>query len=101
MEAAGGAFSLGQTSGLSQCCNCKRSRCIKLYCECYASGNFCNGCKCVSCLNLKIHEDSRNKAIKSVLEKNPSAFQPKISEKMSEGGTENSDNQYIHYKVLQ
>lgn len=24
-------------------CNCKNSRCLKLYCECFASGRYCDG----------------------------------------------------------
>ena len=32
-------------------CNCQRSRCIKLYCECYANGVHCKDCNCVDCLN--------------------------------------------------
>lgn len=27
-------------------CNCKNSRCLKLYCECFASGNYCDNCNC-------------------------------------------------------
>lgn len=32
-------------------CNCQKSRCIKLYCECYANGVYCQGCNCTDCLN--------------------------------------------------
>ena len=33
-------------------CNCKQSKCIKLYCECFNSNVFCDsGCNCVDCLN--------------------------------------------------
>ena len=32
-------------------CNCKKSKCLKLYCECYAAGVFCRDCNCVDCLN--------------------------------------------------
>ena len=32
-------------------CNCQKSRCIKLYCECYANGVYCDGCNCLDCLN--------------------------------------------------
>lgn len=33
-------------------CNCKRSRCLKLYCECFAAGVFCKQCNCCHCLNV-------------------------------------------------
>lgn len=32
-------------------CKCKKSRCLKLYCECFAAKEFCTGCQCVNCLN--------------------------------------------------
>lgn len=64
---------------MKRCCNCEKSRCIKLYCECYANGVYCDGCNCVDCLNTPNHEDSRKMAIQTTLEKNPGAFQPKIS----------------------
>jgi len=63
-----------------RCCNCKQSRCIKLYCECFAAGVYCNQtCNCVDCWNNPQYENHRKAAIKSTLEKNPNAFQPKIS----------------------
>lgn len=33
-------------------CNCRRSRCLKLYCECFAAGVFCRHCNCSDCLNV-------------------------------------------------
>lgn len=32
-------------------CNCKKSRCLKLYCECFAAELFCDGCNCTDCQN--------------------------------------------------
>jgi hypothetical protein len=39
-------------------CNCKRSSCLKLYCECFTSGICCSeSCCCLDCHNLeKIHK---------------------------------------------
>jgi Tesmin/TSO1-like CXC domain, cysteine-rich domain len=36
-------------------CNCKKSRCLKLYCECFAAELFCDGCNCVDCQNTETH----------------------------------------------
>jgi len=60
-------------------CNCKNSRCLKLYCECFASGHYCDGCNCTSCCNNPQHEASRQEAVEATLERNPLAFRPKIA----------------------
>jgi len=52
--------------------------CLKLYCDCFASGEFCLDCNCRDCHNNLEHESERSRAIKSSLERNPSAFKPKI-----------------------
>ncbi|KAI9981775.1 hypothetical protein PInf_009545 [Phytophthora infestans] len=60
-------------------CNCKKSKCLKLYCECFASGGYCDeSCNCLDCANTTAAEDVRQQAIASRLEKNPNAFKPKI-----------------------
>ncbi|CAN0900124.1 Protein tesmin/TSO1-like CXC 5 [Linum grandiflorum] len=60
-------------------CNCKHSQCLKLYCECFASGTYCDGCNCTGCFNNAENESSRREAIKVTLERNPNAFRPKIA----------------------
>ncbi|KAL5698465.1 hypothetical protein ACHQM5_029497 [Ranunculus cassubicifolius] len=60
-------------------CNCKHSRCLKLYCECFASGVYCDGCNCVNCYNNVENEASRHEAVELTLERNPNAFRPKIA----------------------
>ena len=32
-------------------CKCKRSKCLKNYCECFSNGKYCDNCKCNNCLN--------------------------------------------------
>ncbi|TMW67930.1 hypothetical protein Poli38472_007602 [Pythium oligandrum] len=60
-------------------CNCKKSKCLKLYCECFASGGYCDeSCNCVDCANTPANETVRQQAIAARLEKNPNAFKPKI-----------------------
>lgn len=60
-------------------CNCKNSRCLKLYCECFAAGIYCDGCNCVNCFNNVEHEALRKEAVEATLERNPHAFRPKIA----------------------
>uniref|UniRef100_A0A8D8SV38 Protein lin-54 homolog n=1 Tax=Cacopsylla melanoneura TaxID=428564 RepID=A0A8D8SV38_9HEMI len=59
-------------------CNCTKSMCLKLYCDCFANGEFCYQCNCNSCFNNIEHEDDRHHAIRQCLERNPNAFRPKI-----------------------
>lgn len=65
-------------SGENKTCNCRNSKCLKLYCECFASGRYCSGCNCANCMNNTAHEAARSKAIEAILERNPNAFRPKI-----------------------
>ena len=59
-------------------CNCPRSRCIKLYCECFQAGRYCSSdCCCKKCLNLKSESGpvgKRTFAIQNILSRNPFAF---------------------------
>ncbi|XP_062403761.1 spexin prohormone 2 isoform X2 [Sardina pilchardus] len=59
-------------------CNCTKSQCLKLYCDCFANGEVCSNCNCINCCNNTEHEPERYKAIKICLERNPEAFRPKI-----------------------
>lgn len=57
-------------------CNCTKSQCLKFYCDCFAAGEFCNGCNCKDCLN-EHDSDERDKAVKLCMERNPFAFRSK------------------------
>jgi hypothetical protein len=59
-------------------CKCTRSKCLKLYCDCFATSRYCDGCKCVGCYNRPTHEKERNEAIEAALAKNSKAFMDKI-----------------------
>ncbi|XP_037083848.1 LOW QUALITY PROTEIN: protein lin-54 homolog [Pollicipes pollicipes] len=65
-------------------CNCTKSQCLKLYCDCFASGEFCNNCNCTNCYNSLDHEEERQRAIRSCLDRNPYAFKPKIGKSDNE-----------------
>lgn len=61
-------------------CNCKKSRCLKLYCECFANEKVCvKNCNCFDCKNNIQNQDIRKKAMNSILIKNPHAFSSKVS----------------------
>ena len=120
-DAATLGISFGQLGGTfvskKKQCNCKNSKCLKLYCECFAARVYCENCNCVGCCNTKarnflhtlLHHfqlafstsslDSSQtshlfvlvliyshqatdamvqKAVTATLERNPTAFRPKI-----------------------
>lgn len=66
-------------------CTCKKSKCLKLYCQCFASSKLCSteplsGCRCLNCHNTPNNEADRQHARRVILERNPSAFQTKFRE---------------------
>ena len=89
-------------------CNCRKSKCLKLYCECFAAGVLCNNCNCNDCLNTmsvtthstahylpaphlmtclcRDHAEERQKAINDILQRDSLAFRPKISKRSSFDG---------------
>eukprot|EP00934_Nitzschia_sp_Nitz4_P002293 Nitzschia sp. Nitz4//scaffold291_size36643//13547//16546//NITZ4_007763-RA/size36643-augustus-gene-0.0-mRNA-1//1//CDS//3329546127//2293//frame0 len=67
-------------------CNCKKSKCLKLYCECFAAELFCKDCNCVDCGNTPDAGAIRDKAIKDVRAKNSNAFKPRFSVKNAPQG---------------
>ncbi|XP_040985882.1 protein tesmin/TSO1-like CXC 3 isoform X1 [Juglans microcarpa x Juglans regia] len=75
-------------------CNCKKSKCLKLYCECFAAGVYCiEPCSCQECFNKPIHEDTVLATRKQIESRNPLAFAPKVirsSESVTEIGDESS-----------
>ncbi|CAH8619384.1 unnamed protein product [Schistosoma intercalatum] len=70
------SFPIFSSSDLKPC-NCVKSHCLKLYCECFARGSYCDNCNCMNCMNNQSHEEDREKAFKRTLGRNPSAFHPK------------------------
>ncbi|CAN1148310.1 Protein tesmin/TSO1-like CXC 5 [Linum perenne] len=52
---------------------------MDIYCECFASGTYCDGCNCGNCYNNVENEAARREAVEATLERNPNAFRPKIA----------------------
>ena len=47
-------------------CNCKRSHCLKFYCDCISVGRKCSVlCNCQDCENDSAHEDERQELLQS------------------------------------
>ena len=65
-------------------CNCKKSKCLKLYCQCFAVVQYCDPtvCKCVECNNCMAFEEVRQDAIKQTKERNRQAFVVKVSDEV-------------------
>ncbi|XP_010250000.1 PREDICTED: uncharacterized protein LOC104592360 isoform X2 [Nelumbo nucifera] len=66
-------------------CNCKRSKCLKLYCECFAAGVYCaEPCACLECFNKPEYEDTVLGTRQQIESRNPLAFAPKIVRHVTE-----------------
>ena len=71
-------------------CRCKHSHCLKLYCNCFQSGTFCDPliCVCNSCENSAEHSvprGSRTRAIYDILNRRIDAFEPRPKKKLGQG----------------
>lgn len=70
-----------QPIGEARKCSCKKSKCLKLYCECFAAGVLCDhSCKCSDCQNTSDNVAARRKAVAYKLARKPKAFNEKIVE---------------------
>ncbi|KAL5210454.1 hypothetical protein ABZP36_006077 [Zizania latifolia] len=60
-------------------CSCKKSKCLKLYCECFAAKVYCSEfCSCGGCLNNHSHEETVLSTRIQIECRNPLAFAPKV-----------------------
>ena len=64
---------------LDICCNCKKSMCLKLYCECFAAGQLCKDCNCVECHNILLYEEERVVALAQIAKKNPDGLNRRMA----------------------
>ncbi|CAM6010218.1 unnamed protein product [Sphagnum balticum] len=74
-------------------CNCKKSKCLKLYCECFAAGIYCVGsCACRECLNKPEFEETVLNTRQQIESRNPLAFAPKIIQAAETSPTPGEDS---------
>jgi hypothetical protein len=67
------------TTVQSLSCKCSKSRCLKMYCECFTLGRFCDEtCCCVNCHNNEKNEKMIKDSRKNIRNRNPLAFKPKV-----------------------
>ncbi|XXG45658.1 hypothetical protein AAC387_Pa02g0685 [Persea americana] len=60
-------------------CSCKKSKCLKLYCECFNAGEYCaEPCTCQNCYNRPDYEDTVLGMRQQIECRNSLAFAPKI-----------------------
>ena len=78
------------------CCNCQKSRCLKLYCDCFSAGVYCEGCNCIECMNTQKNEKHRRDAVAATLDRNPNAFKPKIKTINLKGEAQAMHNKGCH-----
>lgn len=64
---------------MAKTCHCKKSRCLKLYCECFAAGMYCGGtCACLSCSNRVECADEVLERRSQIISRDPEAFTNKV-----------------------
>ena len=66
-------------AGVRKPCGCKNSKCLKLYCDCFAIGEYCKGCLCVGCHNNVAFEQERQHAMDQIRKKDKTAFTQKVT----------------------
>ena len=60
-------------------CKCSKSKCLKLYCECFARGDHCGPeCECTDCHNLANHQEDIEAAKMEITKRDPQAFKKKL-----------------------
>ena len=67
-------------------CKCKKSECLKLYCDCFANGEKCIGCNCSNCSNQIGNEFVINKTYEEVVGKNPIAMKLNLQKESKVNG---------------
>lgn len=60
-------------------CKCTKSHCLKMYCECFTSGYYCDSnCGCVGCHNQEATQEKIRNARVKIKTRNKNAFKDKV-----------------------
>ncbi|TKY58156.1 CRC domain-containing protein TSO1 [Spatholobus suberectus] len=77
-------------------CNCKRSKCLKLYCECFTHGTYCTDlCACQGCLNRPEYAETVSETKQQIESRNPHAFTPKILQSTTDNSSNNMEDKNL------
>jgi len=78
---------MGEGEDVPRHCNCKMSKCLKLYCECFQVLGYCGEhCRCLDCFNIPSMEQVRQEAVQATKDRNNTAFINKVSVKGHSSG---------------
>lgn len=81
-------------------CTCKKTRCLKLYCQCFGVKIYCGpNCRCLDCHNVPAQEDARQNAMKVILSRNPHAFDTKFQKTPVDGATVETPSKLLTHKL--
>ena len=79
-------------------CKCSKSKCLKLYCDCFQAGKVCHDyCRCRDCKNTEANsgpDGIRTKTMESILARRPDAFDVRI--KKTGQGCSCKKNRYVN-----
>ncbi|KAG1671380.1 hypothetical protein FOA52_011877 [Chlamydomonas sp. UWO 241] len=75
---AGGGGAGGRVNPPTRHCNCKKSQCLKLYCDCFSSQVFCFNCACTTCMNTAEFVSVVAEKQAHIRMRDPLAFEKKI-----------------------
>lgn len=61
-------------------CNCRKSGCLKMYCDCFREKGYCEDCNCIGCKNTSENDVIRDETMKAIKARNPLAFEGLIAQ---------------------
>ena len=83
-------------------CKCTKTRCLKLYCDCFQQGKLCTlNCLCKGCLNTAKESELdglRTRAIEDILSRRPDAFEKRV--KKPDKGCACKNSRYVYNIIL-